>query len=56
MGLVFTNSIPINFSKQGGGTTNYEELSNKPSINGVTLQGNLTSADLNLSAVEVYYE
>ena len=25
----------------GGGTTNYNELTNKPTINGVTLQGNL---------------
>lgn len=33
----------------GGGTTNYNELENKPSINGVTLSGNKTSADLNIS-------
>lgn len=32
----------------GGGTTNYSELSNKPQINGVTLDGNKTSADLNI--------
>lgn len=31
-----------------GGTTNYENLSNKPQINGVTLSGNKTSGDLNL--------
>lgn len=30
------------------GTTNYNELGNKPSINSVTLQGNKTASDLNL--------
>lgn len=33
-----------------GGTTNYTALSNKPSINGVTLTGNLTSADLGITS------
>lgn len=33
----------------GGGTTNYSELSNKPQINGVTLDGNKTSEDLGIS-------
>ena len=32
----------------GGGTSNYNDLSNKPSINGVSLTGNKTSADLSL--------
>ena len=32
-----------------GGTTNYNDLSNKPSINGVTLSGNKTSSDLQIS-------
>lgn len=31
-----------------GGTINYDELNNRPSINNVTLTGNLTSADLNI--------
>lgn len=35
----------------GGGTSNYEQLSNKPSINGVTLTGNKTSADLGIPGV-----
>ena len=35
----------------GGGTTNYSELSNKPQINGVTLDGNKTSVDLNIGGV-----
>ena len=33
-----------------GGTTNYNDLQNKPQINGVTLTGNKTSADLSISA------
>ena len=32
----------------GGGTTNYAALSNKPQINGTTLSGDKTSADLGL--------
>ena len=31
-----------------GGTSNYNELSNKPSINDVTLSGNKTTADLGI--------
>lgn len=36
-----------------GGTTNYNDLSNKPSINGSTLQGNKTAAQLGLVGAEV---
>ena len=32
----------------GGGTSNYENLSNKPSINNVSLQGNKSLSDLGL--------
>lgn len=32
----------------GGVTTDYEELDNKPSINGVTLVGNKTSQELHI--------
>lgn len=32
----------------GGGTTDYTELTNKPSINGVTLTGNKTTSDLGI--------
>ena len=35
-----------------GGTTNYNDLENKPSINDVTLTGNKTSADLGLLDVD----
>lgn len=34
----------------GGGTTNYNDLANKPTINGVELSGNKTSDDLGISA------
>ena len=41
----------------GGGTTDYEELDNKPSINGVELSGNKTLKELgiNLPNMDNYY-
>lgn len=33
------------------GTTNYNDLTNKPSINGVTLIGNKTNEELNINAI-----
>ena len=33
----------------GGGTTNYEELNNKPQINGVELKGNKTTEELGIN-------
>lgn len=36
----------------GGGTTNYNELSNLPTINGVQLKGNKTSAQLKVASSE----
>lgn len=40
-----------------GGTTDYTELENKPSINGVTLSGNKTASDLGLiSAASLFGE
>ena len=36
----------------GGGTTDYNELENKPSINGNTLIGDQTSQDLGLAEWE----
>lgn len=35
----------------GGGTSDYIDLSNKPQINGVTLSGNKTSADLGIGSI-----
>ena len=37
-----------------GGTTNYNNLSNRPQINGITLTGNKTSSDLNLQPAGNY--
>lgn len=37
-----------------GGTSNYNSLTNRPQINGVTLTGNKTAADLNLQAAGNY--
>lgn len=39
-----------NGSVSGGGTTDYTDLTNKPSINSVTLSGNKTAADLSLAS------
>lgn len=36
-----------------GGTTNYNDLTNKPSINSVTLTGNKTTADLNIKTSDL---
>lgn len=33
----------------GGGTTDYNQLANKPSINGVELEGNKTSDDIDVA-------
>ena len=38
-----------NESGGGGGTSDYTDLTNKPSINSVTLSGNKTAADLSLA-------
>ena len=43
-----TNLIGSLSSGGSGGTSNYNDLSNKPSINGVTLSGNKTTSDLGL--------
>lgn len=41
-------------SKNGGGaggTTNYDNLTNKPKVNGIVLSGNKTSADLGITTL-----
>lgn len=58
MGKIMRNGISYTggASSSGGGSTgtfDYSELENKPSINGVTLNGNKTSSDLNIDN-EVY--
>ena len=37
----------------GGGTSNYNDLTNKPRINGDTLTGNKTSANLGIHDVKI---
>lgn len=44
-----SNLNPTWVNQSGGGTANYNDLSNKPSIEGVTLSGNKTAADLGLA-------
>ena len=46
------NNKVVRAGAGGGGTTNYNDLENKPSINDVTLAGNKTSADLGLLDVD----
>lgn len=48
------NNFDFNWTTPGTvpptpGTTDYDDLANKPSINGVTLTGDKTSADLNIT-------
>lgn len=51
MGRIFNNNLFLQENGGGGGgTTNYEDLTNKPKVNGVTLSGNKTSADLGITA------
>jgi len=35
--------------KEAGGTSNYNDLTHKPQINGVVLQGNKSTSDLNIA-------
>ena len=45
------STLTINSTASGGGgTSDYSQLTNKPSINGVTLSGNKTSEDLGLAS------
>lgn len=49
MGTILKNGISYSGSGGGGGVSSYNELTNKPSINNVTLTGNKTTADLAIS-------
>lgn len=42
----------VNQSGGGGGTSDYDDLDNKPSINGVTLSGNKSLSDLSIPSQE----
>lgn len=43
------NDVIDNGGGGGGGTSNYNDLTNKPSINNVTLSGNKSTADLGIN-------
>ena len=47
----FLGSFSLSKNGGAGGTTNYEDLTNKPKVNGVTLSGNKTSADLGITTL-----
>ena len=49
--LTATWSYLFTISGGGGGTSNYPDLSNKPQINDVTLNGNLSANDLGFASV-----
>lgn len=50
-----TYIITDDYTESGsGGTSDYNELQNKPSINGIVLEGNKTTADLNLQPAGEY--
>lgn len=42
--------IDLDVGGGGGGTTDYNQLSNKPTLNGVTIQGNLKSEDVKVES------
>jgi hypothetical protein len=46
-------AIQANESGGGSGTSNYNDLENKPKINGVTLEGDKSSSDLGISVPSV---
>lgn len=51
------NVTPVEGTGGGsGGTTNYNDLTNKPTINGVTLEGNKTAEDLKISGMTAEQE
>ena len=43
-----TGNVEIGMESDFGGTTDYNKLKNKPSINGVTLEGNKTLEELGI--------
>lgn len=47
-----TDKLEMKPGGGGGGTSDYNDLTNKPSVNGVTLSGNKTSSQLGLVAAE----
>lgn len=54
--IAFYKWSKVNTYSSGGGTTDYADLSNKPTINGVDLTGNKTTEDLKLVDKEAVKE
>lgn len=50
-GLIDENALYLTPDDGSGGSMNYNDLTNKPSIEGVTLQGNKMFPDLNLDVL-----
>lgn len=50
--LTMSDGSTIRFSGGEGGTGDYEQLTNRPSIEGVTLSGNKSASDLKLMSAE----
>lgn len=48
-----TYAAAVNYVKKhgGGGSSDYDDLTDKPQINGTTLAGNKTSADLGIQTL-----
>lgn len=44
------------YNAGGSGTSDYHDLENKPSLNGVTLEGDLTTEDIGITAPEIAAE
>ena len=56
MGVIYKNGISYGGGgSSSGGTSDYNELTNKPKINNVTLSGNKTTADLGLADASTIY-
>ena len=55
--LSSTGNLNGTFGTSGGGTSNYNDLANKPQINGNTLEGNKTPAQLGINIPDMtnYY-
>lgn len=49
MGVIYLHSIPYGKGSGSGGTSDYNELINKPTLNGNTIVGNQTTDDLDLA-------
>lgn len=48
-GIIIDENNVISTTDTGSATTNYNNLSNKPRVNGVVLEGNKTSEDLGIN-------